>query len=82
MKRSNKEKDVLKLALIQLDKYYDNLGSRCRSFKWICSDHLSDGGKGYLGNKDIFEIENEVIKGILKRKEYGRKVIMRLINEK
>ena len=40
MKLTNKEKDILNLALTKLDEYYDEREKTCREFKWICHDFL------------------------------------------
>ena len=80
MKLTNKEKDILNFALEQLDKYYDELEKSCRAFKWICHNHLPQGGDGYVANKNVFDIEEKTLTDIKNAKEEGRKVIMNIIN--
>jgi hypothetical protein len=48
MKLTNKEKDILNLALTKLDEYYDEREKTCREFKWICNDYLPQAGDGYV----------------------------------
>ena len=81
MKYSNKEIMVLELALEQLDKYYTNQEETCRKFKWICHEHLSQSGDGYVKNKNVFEIQDQTIEDIKKEKAEAREVIMNMINK-
>ena len=74
MKLTKKEKDILSLALKQLDAYYDKEESDCRKFKWLC-------GEEYVKNRNVFEIETKTINDILNAKKEGRRVIMNLINK-
>ena len=80
MKLTNKEKDILNLALSKLDEYYDEREKTCREFKWICHDHLPQAGDGYVANKNVFDIQDKTIEDIKKAKEKGRQTIMKLIN--
>jgi len=80
MKLTNKEKDILNLALEQLDKFYDEREKTCRDFKWICHDYLPQIGEGYVANKNVFDIQDKTIADIKKAKEEGRKTIMKIIN--
>jgi uridine kinase len=80
MKLTNKEKDILNLALTKLDEYYDEREKTCREFKWIYHDYLPQAGDGYLANKNVFDIQDKTIKDIKKAKEEGRQTIMKLIN--
>ena len=80
MKLTNKEKDILNLALTKLDEYYNEREKTCREFKWICHDYLPQAGNVYLENKNVFEIQDKTIEDIKKAKEDGRKTIMKLIN--
>jgi len=80
MQLSNKEKDILNLALQQLDEYYDQKEKTCREFKWICYAHLPQSGEGYVANKNIFEIQDKTIADIQDAKKEGRRIIMNLIN--
>ncbi len=80
MKLSNKEKDVLNLALQQLDEYYDQKEKTCREFKWICFAYLPQAGEEYVANKNIFEIQDKTIADIQAAKKEGRRIIMNLIN--
>jgi hypothetical protein len=80
MELTNKEMDILVLALEQLDKYYDEREKTCREFKWICHDHLPQAGDEYIANKNVFDIQDKTIADILKAKIEGRKTIMMLIN--
>ena len=81
MKLTNKEKDILILALTKLDEYYDEREKTCREFKWICNEHLPQQGDEYINNKNVFDIQDRTIKDLKKAKEEGRKTIMKLINE-
>jgi hypothetical protein len=45
MKLTNKEKDILNLALTKLDEYYDEREKTCRRFKWICHNYLPQAGE-------------------------------------
>lgn len=81
MKISNKEKDILLLALEQLEKYYDDREKTCRDFKWICHDHLPQAGEGYEANKNVFDIQDLAIADIKKAKEEAHKTIMKLIEK-
>ena len=47
MKLTNKEKDILSLALKQLDAYYDKEESDCRKFKWLCGEEYVKNISGY-----------------------------------
>jgi len=80
MKLTSKEKDILVLALEQLDKYYDEREKTCRGFKWICHDYLPQSGDGYVANKNIFDIQDKTIADIKKAKEEARQTIMRFLN--
>ena len=80
MKLTEKEKDILNLALTKLDEYYDEREKMCREFKWICHDYLPQAGDGYVANKNVFEIQDKTISDIQKAKEEGRKIIMNIIN--
>ena len=80
-KLTSKEKDVLVLALEQLDKYYDKREEICRNFKWICHVHLPQSGEGYILNKNVFDIQDKTIYDIKRDKEESRKIIMKLINQ-
>ena len=80
MKLTNKEKDILNLALTKLDEYYDEREKTCREFKWICHDYLPQSGDGYVSNKNVFDIQDKTIDDIKKAKEEGRQTIMKLIN--
>jgi hypothetical protein len=80
IKLTNKEKDILNLALTKLDEYYDEQEKTCRNFKWICHDHLPQAGDDYVANKNVFDIEEKTIGDIKKAKEKGRQTIMKLIN--
>ena len=82
MNLTNKEKDILNLALEQLDKFYDEREAVCRSFKWICHDYLPQAGDEYVKNKNVFDIEEKTLADIKKAKEEGRKIIMKIINNK
>ena len=79
MELTSKEKDILSLALEQLDKYYDEREKTCREFKWICHDYLPQAGDGYTANKNVFDIQDKTIKDIKKAKEECRQTIMKLI---
>ena len=79
MKLSNKEKDILNLALEQLDKYYSEREKTCREFKWICHDYLPQIGDGYVENINVFEIQDKTIKDIQNAKTEARQTIMKLI---
>lgn len=79
MKLTNKEKDILNLALTKLDEYYDEREKTCREFKWICRDYLPQSGDGYVENKNVFDIQDKTLKDIKKAKEEGRKTILKLI---
>jgi len=81
MKLTNREKDILNLALEQLDKYYDERESRCRDFKWICHDYLPQVGDGYVANLNVFDIESKTLADIKEAKEEGRRTIMKIINK-
>ena len=61
MKLTNKEKDILNLALTKLDEYYDEREKTCREFKWICHDYLPQAGDGYVANKNVFDIQDKTI---------------------
>lgn len=80
MTLTNKEKDILYLALNKLDEYYDEREKTCREFKYICRDHLPQSGDDYVKNKNVFDIQDKAIDDIKKAKEEGRKTIMKLIN--
>lgn len=80
MKLTNKEKDILNLALTKLDEYYDEREKTCRAFKWICHDYLPQVGEGYVQNENVFDIEDKTIADIQKAKAEGRRIIMKLIN--
>ena len=80
MKLTNKEKDILNLALTKLDEYYDEREKTCREFKWICHDYLPQAGDGYVENKNVFDIQDKTIEDIKKAKEEARQIIMKLIN--
>ena len=80
MKITAKEKDILNLALTQLDEYYDECEKTCRRFKWICHNHLPQAGEGYVANKNVFDIQDKTIADIQKAKAEGRQTIMKLIN--
>ena len=80
MELTNKEKDILNLALTKLDEYYDEREKTCRDFKWICQDHLAQSGDDYMANKNVFVIQDKTLADIKKSKEEGRKTIMKLIN--
>mgnify|MGYP003403060235 FL=1 len=80
MKLTNKEKDILNLALSQLDAYYEEREKTCREFKWICHDYLPQAGDGYVANINVFEIQDKTIKDIQAAKAEGRSTIMKLIN--
>jgi len=82
MNLTSKEKDILALALEQLDKYYDEQETSCRAFKWICHDYLPQAGDGYVANKNVFDIEAKALLDIQLAKVEGRKTIMKLINAK
>jgi hypothetical protein len=81
MKLTNEEKDILALALEQLNKHYDELESTCRKFKWICHKHLPQVGEGYVKNKNVFDIQDKTIEDIQKAKEKSRETIMKIINK-
>lgn len=86
-KLTSKEKDVLNLALEQLDKYYEEIEKTCRQFKWICHKHLpqadtKENDNGYSKNKNVFEIQDKTIKDIQEAKKEGRRIIMKIINER
>lgn len=76
---TNKEKDILNLALEQLEKYYKDLEDRCLEFKWICNKHLPQVGDGYIANKNVFEIQDKTVNDIRCQKAEARKFIMELI---
>lgn len=80
MKLTNKEKDILILALTKLDEYYDERENTCRKFKCLCHEYLPQAGDGYVANKNVFDIEEKTINDIKKAKEEGRQTIMKLIN--
>jgi hypothetical protein len=80
MTLTNKEKDILNLALLQLDEYYDRQEQTVRHFKWICHDYLPQSGEGYTANKNVFDIQDKTIADIQKAKAEGRRIIMKLIN--
>ena len=85
MKLTNKEKDILNLALTKLDEYYDEREKTCREFKWICHEYLpqvdtEENNNGYSTNKNAFDIQDKTIDDIKKAKEEGRQTIMKLIN--
>ena len=80
MELTNKEKDILNLALTKLDEYYDEREKTCRQFKWICHEHLPQQGNEYVKNKNVFDIQDKTISELKKAKEEGRKTIMKLIN--
>lgn len=80
MKLTNKEKDILNLALTKLDEYYDEREKTCREFKWICHDYLSQAGDGYVTNKNVFDIQDKTIEKIRKAKKEARETIMKIIN--
>ena len=85
MKLTNKEKDILNLALTKLDEYYNEREKTCREFKWICHEYLPQVGteennNGYSTNKNVFDIQDKTIDDIKKAKEEGRQTIMKLIN--
>ena len=77
---TNREKDILSLALEQLEKYYDEREKTCRDFKWICYDQLPQAGEGYVAYKNVFDVQDKTIEDIKKAKEEGRQTIMKLIN--
>jgi hypothetical protein len=77
---TNREKDILNLALEQLEKYYDEREKTCRAFKWICHDHLPQSGVEYVANINVFEIQDKTIADIQNDREEARKTIMKLIN--
>jgi hypothetical protein len=77
MNLTSKDKDILKLALEQLDKYYDDRESVCRAFKWICN--VPQGGEGYEKNKNVFDIQDKTIAEIQKAKAEARQLILNLI---
>lgn len=80
MKLTNEEKEVLCLALEQLDKYYEERENTCREFKWICKKHMPQSGDEYVANKNVFDIQNKTISDIKEAKAQGRKVIMNIVN--
>ena len=85
MKLTNKEKDILNLALTKLDEYYNEREKTCREFQWICHKYLpqadtEENNNGYSTNKNVFDIQDKTIEDIKKAKEEGRQTIMKLIN--
>ena len=74
------EKNILVLALEQLNEYYNKKEEICREFKWICHDHLPQAGEGYVQNKNVFDIQDKTIADIKQQKEEANKTIMKLIN--
>lgn len=80
MKLTEKEKNILELALVKLEEYYDELEKTCREFKWICHNHLPQAGDGYVANKNVFDIQDKTIEDIKKAKEEGRQLIMKIIH--
>jgi len=77
---TNEEKDILNLALTQLDKYHDEREATCRAFKWLCHDHLPQQGEGYTANINVFQIQDKTIADIQADKKKGRETIMKIIN--
>ena len=80
-KLTNKERDILFLALATLDEYYDEQERICRQFKHICHKHLPQSGEGYVANKNVFDIQDKTIEDLKKDKEAGRKTIMKIIDK-
>lgn len=81
MKLTDKEKNILYLALDKLNQYYEEREKTCREFKWICHDHLPQAGDGYMENKNIFDIQDKTINDIRKAKKESQQTIMKLINK-
>lgn len=82
IKLTNKEKDILNLALSKLDEYYDEREKTCREFKWICHDHLPQSGDGYVANQNVFNIQDKTIEDIKKSKKEGRALnLFRITNK-
>jgi hypothetical protein len=80
MKITKKEKGILELALIQLEKYYDEREETCRKFKWICHDYLPQAGEEYVKNKNVFEIQDKTIKDIQRDKKESRILITKILD--
>lgn len=81
MEFSKSEIEILQLAIIQLDKFYDEREQTCREFKWICHKYLPQAGEGYIENKNVFDIQDKTIEDIKKAKEDSRKLLMKIINQ-
>jgi hypothetical protein len=79
---TDKEKELLLLALNRLDAFYDEQESTCRAFKWICHDYLPQAGEGYVANKNVFDIQDKAINDIKAEKAEARKLINEIINGK
>lgn len=80
MKLTDKEKQILHLALTKLEEYYDERDKTCREFKWICHEYLPQHGEGYLANQNVFNIQDQTIQDIKNAKEKARETIMKIIN--
>lgn len=81
MELTDKEKQILSLALEQLEKFYEEREKTCRDFKWICHEHLPQAGDGYVENKNVFDIQDKTIADIQQAKKEARETIMKLINK-
>lgn len=82
---TTEEKEILCLALEQLDKYYEEREKTCREFKWICHKYLSqvdteENGNAYSENINVWQIQDKTINDIREAKKEGRRVIMNIVN--
>ena len=77
---TSEEKDILNMALQQLDNYYDEKEAVVRKFKHYCHKYLPHGGEGYIENINVFEIEGKTLSDIKEAKQKARQLIMNLIN--
>jgi hypothetical protein len=77
---TSEEKNILLLAIEQLDKYYDKKEETCREFKWICHAYLPQAGDGYTQNKNVFDIQDKTIEDIKRKKIEARTTIMKIVN--
>lgn len=80
MQLTNKEKDILNLALTKLEEYYDEQEETCRAFKWICNKHLPQSGEGFIANQNVWDIQDKTIEDIRQAKKEARQTIMKLID--